>query len=173
MVIEQTLERLATALRTVEECVQSVILTVAEDHPTDEPLLVADLEDKLRDVSARSAEAADLASILTSAASDPPSPSELRRGLARCHTLHLEISRVVRDDLLSWDQGRQIRQLASTRRGAWVPWARAVSVGLAACREPMWAVDEALLDAWQTLADRHGGTDVSVRTIGQQVRLHG
>jgi hypothetical protein len=124
-------------------------------------------------VSARSTEAADLATILTSAASDPPSPSELRRGLARCHTLHLEISRMVRDELLDWDHGHQIRQLASTRRGAWMPWARAVTAGLVACREPMVAVDEALLEGWQTLADRQGGTDVSVQTIGQQVRLHG
>jgi hypothetical protein len=171
MVIEQTLERLATALRTVEECVQSVILTVAEDHPTDEPLLVADLEDQLRDVSARSAEAADLASILTSAASDPPSSSELRRGLSRCHTLHLEISRMVRDRLLDSDKDRQLRHLAVTRRGAWVPWVHAVCEGLGACREPMWAVDEALLEAWQTMADCREGADVSARTVGRQASL--
>lgn len=172
MVIEQTLERLAASLRAVEECVRSVTVTVAEDHPHDEALLVGDLEDKLRDVAARAAEAADLASILTSAAADPPTPTELRRGLARCHELHLQVSRLLRDALLSAGHARQLRQLAAARRGPWVPWSRAVTAGLEACREPMWAVDDDLLEAWQTLADRHGGTDVSVRAVGQQVRLH-
>lgn len=172
MVIEQTLERLAASLRTVEECLHGVTVTVSEDHPDDDALLVGDLEDKLHDIAAQAAEAADLASILTSAAADPPTPSELRRGLARCHSLHLQVSRLLRDGLLAPGHSRQLRHLAASRRGPWVPWVRAVSAGLEACREPLWAVDDALLEAWQTLADRHGGTEVSVRAVGQQVRLH-
>jgi hypothetical protein len=172
VVIEQILERLAASLRTVEECVHAVTVTVSEDHPSDDALLVGDLEDKLRDTAAHATEAADLASILTSAAADPPTPSELRRGLSRCHALHLQVSRQLRDGLLAPGHSRQLRQLAAARRGPWVPWVRAVSAGLETCREPLWAVDDALLEAWETLAERHGGTDVSVRAVGQQVRLH-
>jgi hypothetical protein len=100
----------------------------------------------------------------------PTDLDRARRALTLCqeHFHHIEKQFAV--ELVSYEKLRELARLGRERR-SWLPWANTAKLGIEQCRPPLEKISTALAACWLELAERLGMVSVSVRTIGQQIKM--
>ena len=154
MGLETAFQRLQANLLRLQEAVDALHTTVAEDCPRDdETMLVDRLEDAIVELDSKLDEASDgLRRVLR-----PPGLAgrggAVRNTLLLAHRRTSEFARQYRDALVTYDNICRLRQLGRERGGEWAPWSGAVKEAIERCAAPLDAVDDAIRDCWQEGTD--------------------
>jgi hypothetical protein len=154
----------------LHEVLRSVAVTVTEDPPDGPvPRIVEGLCERVGDAVGAAGEAvAEAASLVDLAEDDPMPTGRIRKALAACHAKHLEVGRVVRDELLDPSYQFELGRVAKSRVAEWSTWVQVVRAGLSGCRAIVATIDDDLLACWTGLAGGTGQINVSVHAVGQR-----
>ena len=172
MAIEAAFLELSRAFNTLRDTLQSLGLTVVEDRPPqDEVLLVERLGNLVEDLRGWAEEGCASMEIAVRAAAHPPDLHAARHalGIANEHFILLEY-RIVGEALAHRTIDGLLR-FGHQRGREWLAWSKSVAQALDTCRAPLQALDEAFLQTWQELGERLGVRSMSLHAtnIGQQL----
>jgi hypothetical protein len=157
MAIEAVFQQLATACNALRAALQSLGLTVIEDRPPhDDILLVERLGNLVDDLRGWAEECC--ASVGT-ARDAVAHPSDLQRaslalGIANERFVLLEYRFF--DEAVTHRTVDGLLRFGQQRGREWLGWSKTVVLGLDSCRAPIRGLDEALLQAWKELGERLG-----------------
>jgi hypothetical protein len=170
--IEATFQALTANFEALRDAVASLRLTVVEDRPPrNEVLLVERLGDAVEDLGGCLEEAAAAAAAALGAVAHPLDGHRARQALALAHERFIRAEYKLVFGLISAEQLEELARFGRRRGDEWLGWTGSVLQALEQCRVPLNEADEALLSAWQELSERLGAGSVSVQTtnIGQQI----
>jgi hypothetical protein len=183
MAIEAVFQQLATTYNALREALQSLGLTVIEDRPPhDEILLVERLGNLVDDLRGWAEEGCESAATAREAAAHPPDLQRARQALGVAHERFLLLEYRFYDEGVTHRTLDTLLRFGHQRGREWLGWTKSVLLALDACRGPIRALDEALLQAWQEFGERLGARSVSLQATNiQQIatpgarrdRLHG
>jgi hypothetical protein len=171
MALEAAFQQLATAFNTVREALQSLGLTVIEDRPPrDEVLLVERLGNLVDDLRGWTEEGCASAAIARDVVAHPPDLQRAREALALAHERFLLLEYRFFDEAVAHRTINALLRFGHQRGGEWLGWTKSVVLALDFCRAPIRALDVALLQAWKEFGERLGARSVCPQTtdIGQQ-----
>jgi hypothetical protein len=175
MSIEGTFRELHIAVQRMHESLHGLRLILVDDQPpSDGTVLVDQFGYAADDLSGWGEEALQaIAAARTVAAEDIIDFDKLRRGLTLCHERQNRIARRFISDVDTYERIDQLLRFGKERRGEWTPWSEGVAQTVARCRVPVLDTSEALLAAWQELAERlgAGGVTVKATNIGQNISV--
>ena len=174
MSLETTFAELCGCLRQLRDALAGLRLTVAEDKPLREDVALVDHRtDTIEDVLGHAEEALEAASRGQRAAQPPTKVDVAREGLSRCHVAFSAAAHKFRADLVSYERVAELVGLGRHRGGEWQAWAVTVREALRRCEQPLYDVNQSLINCWQEVVERAAGTSVSVRTttIGQKILI--
>lgn len=172
MTIEVAFQKLVAKLTIVREELEALGLTVIEDRPAnDEVLLVDRLGDLTMELRGWAEEALASALEAAQAAEHPANLHAACAALIAANQSMIRLRRRFFEDALAHHAIDGLRRASRTRGGEWPSWSQSVVQALNACRPPLRELDEVMLETWAELADRLGSRSVSVQTtsIGQQI----
>ena len=172
MAIEAVFLQLDTACDAVREALQSLGLTVIEDRPPhDEVLLVERLGNLVDDMRGWTEEGCASVGTAREAVTHPPDLQRARQALSVAHERFLLLEYRFFDEAVTHRTIDALMRFGQQRGREWLGWAKSVVLALDSCRAPIRALDEALLQAWRELGERLGARSVSLQTtnIGQQI----
>lgn len=172
MPLEATFHALSVQLRKLRDTFLGVRLTVVEDKPLrDEVVLVDRFGDAVEDLVGWVEESLAAATEGEHAVGNPLDAYRARTALATCQERFNRLAQQFSSELVCYERILELKEFGRRRGGEWLRWTNAVKQGLEQCRQPMQDVNQALSLCWQELAERIGMTSVSVQntTIGQQV----
>jgi hypothetical protein len=165
MAIEAVFEQLATAFNAAREALQSLGLTVIEDRPPhDEVLLVERLANLVDDLRGWAEEGCASARIARDAVAHPPDLQRARQALGLAHERFILVKYRFFDEAVTHRTIEALARFGHQRGREWLGWAKSVVLALDACRAPIRALDEALLQAWKEFGERLGTRSVSLQT---------
>jgi hypothetical protein len=170
--LEMAFHELSVQLRRLRDTFLGVRLTVVEDKPLrDEVVLVDRFGDAVEDGLGWVEEALAAATEGEHALGNPIDMYRARTGLTTCQERFNRLAQQFSSELVSYERLDELARFGRRRGGEWLRWARAVKQALEQCRQPLQEVNQALFLCWQELAERLGMTSVSVQntTIGQQI----
>jgi hypothetical protein len=172
MALEKTFHVLTSRLRKLSDAVTEVRLTIVEDRPARNEVMIVDhFEYGVEDILGWLEESLKAASEAEHAVGHPLDLDRARRALSRCQELFQRTQRRYWSDLISYARLQELTAFGAQRRGEWQGWTESVKKGLEQCRQPFEESDVNVSQCWQELAERLGTTNVSVHTtsIGQQI----
>jgi hypothetical protein len=172
MAIEAVFLHLTSAYAAIRDALHSLGLTVIEDRPPrDEVLLVERLGNLVEDLRGWTEEGCGAADEAQEAITHPADLHRARRALAQANDRLIVVEHRFFGEALSYDTTDALLRFGRQRGGEWLGWSKSVVQALEACRTPLRALDEACLQAWQELGERLGARSVSLQTtnIGQQI----
>jgi hypothetical protein len=172
MPLEKTFRDHTTGLRKLRDRVQELRMTVVEDPPRHRSAaIVESYEYAVEDLLGWVNEALEAAMEAEVSVGEQVDLGAARWSLAVCQDTFHRIERVFSTNLVSYEKMKDLSSFGNERRGEWSAWTATVKLGIDHCREPLDDSRNALAACWQELAERAGGTTVSVRTtnIGQQI----
>jgi len=155
------------------ELVGELRMTVIEDRPLQGVVkLVERVGDNVEDLLGSAEEMRQAAIEAQSAVEHPLDAERARRGLALCHAKFNSCAERYFGDLAGYETMEELVCLGRARRGEWQAWANLVKDTLKRGQQTLFAVNGALLECWQALAERAGIQSISVQTtsVGQQIR---
>jgi hypothetical protein len=170
--IEAEFLRLTTAFEAMREALQSLGLTVIEDRPSHgEVLLVERLGNLVEDLRGWAEEGLATAMRGREAVTHPPDLHRARHTLGVANECFIRLEYRFLDEAVSYETVDALVRFGRQRGREWLSWSGSVVQALDGCRKPLQVLDEALLHAWQELAERLGTRSVSLQTtnIGQQI----
>jgi hypothetical protein len=171
MAIEAVFLQLGTEFTAVAEVLQSLGLTVNEDRPPrDAVLLVERLGDLVEELRGWAADGLAASERAREAVGHPPDFHKGRIALGEAHARFIQLEYRFFDEAVSFATIDGLARFGRQRGGEWLSWSRGVLNGLDACRGPLRAMDETVMRAWQELSERLGPGSLQVLTtnIGQQ-----
>jgi len=172
MPIEAVFVRLTFAYAALRDALQSLGLTVIEDRPPqDEILLVERLGNLVEDLRGWAEEGSLAADQAQQAIAHPADLHRARRSLAQANERLIVVEYRFFSEAVAYDTTHALLSFGRQRGREWLGWSKSVVDALGACRAPLRALDEACLQAWLELAERLGARSVSLQTtnIGQQI----
>lgn len=172
MPLEKTFREHSTGLRRLRERVRELRVTVVEDRPTrNDAAIVDNFEYAVEDLIGWVDEAMEAASEAEVAVGGQVDLNQARQSLTVCQERFRRIEKVFSTNLVSYERMKDLAAFGNERRGEWPSWAATVKLGIEHCRKPLDESRNSLAECWQELAERGGGTSVSVKTtnIGQQI----
>jgi hypothetical protein len=172
MTIEAAFQKLAQKLTIMREELESLGLTVIEDRPGDDEVLLVDrLGDLTMDLRGWAEEALASALEARRAGEHPANLHAARTALAAANLSFIRLRRRFFEDAIAYHVIDGLRRASRARGGEWPSWSQSVVQALNACGPPLRELDEVLLETWAELADRLGNRSVSVQatSIGQQI----
>jgi hypothetical protein len=172
MAIEAAFQHLEATLIAARETFASLRLTVVEDKPLrDEVVLVERLADLIDDLIGWLDEAVAAGADGRAAVCHPLDGYRAREALARANDRFIRLEYKFFAEGVSHEEVSELTQFGRRRGREWLGWARTVVQALEQCRPSVRELDEALLQCWRELAERLGASTVSVQTtnIGQQI----
>ena len=172
MTIEAAFQKLAAKLTFMREEFENLGLTVIEDKPAnDEVLLVDRLGDLTTELHGWAEEALAGALAAAKAVEHPANLHAARTALTEANFSVIRLKHRFFEDAIGHHAIDSLRRASRARGGEWLSWSQSVVQALNACRPPLRELDELLLDAWSELVDRLASRSVSVQTtsIGQQI----
>ena len=172
MAIETVFQELTTRFEAMREALQNLGLTVIEDRPLrDEVVLVDRLGDVVDELRGWAAEGLAAAAQAERAVADPLNGYRARQALAEANERVIRLEYKFLGEAASYETIGDLRHFAHKQGREWLGWLRGVQDGLQACRETLHGLDAALLQAWRELSERLGTRSVSLQTtaIGQQI----
>lgn len=171
MAIEAVFHTLVGRFKAVTDAFQSLRLTVIEDRPTrGEVLLVERLGNLVEDLHGWLVEGLAAAMDARQAVAHPLDGYRARQSLGLANERFIRLEGQFFNEAVSHRMIDGLERFGRQRGGEWFGWARSVVLALQGCRDPLRALDEALLLAWQELCERLGSGALQVQTtsIGQQ-----
>lgn len=171
MALDSLFTTLHAQFAALREALQSLRLTVIEDRPPrDEVLLVERLGNLVEDLLGWSEEGCAATTAACRAVMHPADLARARTALGTANLRFVQLEYGFVGDAVSHRLIDELLRLARSRGPEWVGWSKSVVQALDACRAPLRALDEAFVHTWQELCDRLGMASVSVTTtnIGQQ-----
>jgi hypothetical protein len=175
MLIETTFQVAVERCGTVCERVSELRMTVVEDRPLKDVVKLIDhVGDTVEDLLCSAEEMREAASEAQSAVKHPIDAEQTRRALTACHTKFNHCAICFFSDLANYETVDEVISLGRARGGEWQVWANLVKETLKQCQQTLFAVNEALLECWQALAERAGMQSVTVQntnvgSIGQPI----
>lgn len=172
MAIEAEFMRLGTAFAAMAEVLQSLGLTVNEDRPQhDAVLLVERLGDLVEELRGWTADGLVAAGRARELVAHPPDLQRARLALGEAHERFIQTEYRFFDEAVAFATIDGLVRFGRQRGGEWLSWSRGVVSGLEACRAPLRSLSEALARTWMELGERLGSRSVSFQTtnIGQQI----
>jgi hypothetical protein len=172
MTIEAAFQKLTAKLTMMREEFESLGLTVIEDRPANDQVLLVDrLGDLTTELCGWAEEALASAFKASQAAEHPANLHAARTALAEANLSVIRLEHRFFEDAIAHHAIDGLRRASRARGGEWLSWSQSVVQALNACRSPLRELDEMLLETWAELADRLGSRSVSVQTtsIGQQI----
>jgi hypothetical protein len=172
MALERVFQELIARLRKLRDALKEVRLTVIEDRPREDPVVVVDhFEYALEDILGWLEEAVTSGAEAQQSVALPLNLDRAVRCLSRCQDLFQRIQRSYLVSLISYGRLEELTSVGKEKRGEWQGWAESVKKGLEQCRKPMEDASLALIHCWQEIAERPAGTSVTVQTtnVGQQI----
>lgn len=164
MPLENTFRDLTLALRRLRDNVAAVQLTAREDTPVKGGVMAVDaLSDAVDDALGWAEGSLAAATSAQKAVSSPANLQKARLQLLDSNQRFHNLQGRFFTDLLSYDRLNELVAFSNRRSGEWQAWAQSVRQGLEECMPPMEASGKALLNCWQELAERTGGSSVSVQ----------
>jgi len=170
--LEKAFQELSVRLRKLRDTFLGVRLTIVEDKPLrDDVVLVDRFGDAIEDVLGWIEEALAAATEAEQAVGNAPDMYRARRALTTCQERFHRFDQQYSSELVSYERLDELARFGRQRGGEWRRWASAVKQALEQCRQPLQDVNQALFLCWQELAEHLGTTSVSVQntTIGQQI----
>jgi hypothetical protein len=170
--IEAVFLRLTSAYAALRDALQSLALTVIEDRPPhDEVLLVERLGNLVEDLRGWTEEGYRAAVEARKAIDHPPDLHRVRRALGQGNERLIVVEYRFFGEAVAHDTIDALLRFGRQRGREWLGWSKSVVEALDACRMPLRALDEALLQTWQELGERLATRSVSLQTtnIGQQI----
>jgi hypothetical protein len=173
--MEATLASLVLHLAELQETLGACVLTASEDRPDGRlTRIIQELEEQLEDALGGVVQTAAHATALRAMSAEDPAPyGRMRRELRSCHGRHLEVDRLLRDDLGDPVRQLELARYVQRRGAAWPGWLKIVRDGVDVARSRANSVDDDLLACWVELTDRIGQINVSVQAVGQQFATEG
>ncbi|HUN43651.1 MAG TPA: hypothetical protein VMU81_25425 [Acetobacteraceae bacterium] len=172
MAIEEAFERLVGTFSVAEETFQGLHLTVNEDRPTDGAVLMVErLGNLVQDLRGWLAEGHAAAIDAREAVNHPLNGHRARQALGRANERFIRLEALFFNEAVSHRTIDGLERFGRTRGGEWFGWSGGVAMALQACREPLRALGEAILRAWQELSERLGAGSLLVQNtnVGQQI----
>jgi len=168
--LEPTFRGLSFCLHQLHDAMNELHVTLGDKPPDDESAMADGLESAVLDLMGTLHEARGAALKARRALGHPPDLDRARRALTLCQERFHSFEKQFASDLVSYEKLKELARLGSERR-AWLFWANAVKQGIEQCRQPLEQTSKALAACWQELAERLGMVSLSVRTIGQQIKM--
>jgi hypothetical protein len=172
MALEKTFQELPAELRRLRDTILGLRLTVVEDKPRrDEVVLVEHQGNAVEDLLGWAEEAVVAAVEAQQAVAHPLNEHRARHALTTCQDRYNRLVQQYWSELASYEQIAELMRFGRSRRGEWQAWTRGVRQALEDCRRPLQDAGQALFRCWQDLAERLGMSSVSIQntTIGQQI----
>ncbi len=172
MTIEATFNSLLGNFGALRESLQNLRLTVVEDRPLREGVVIVDrMGDAIDDLSGWLEEGSEGARQAAKAANYPFDGPRAIQGLRDASTRFVRIREKFFFGLASYPQVADLIRLGKSRGREWRAWSGSVKEALDQTGRAISELDQVLLGAWQELAERVSASSVSVRTtnIGQQI----
>jgi hypothetical protein len=172
MAIEASFLHLSSKFDAMREALQSLGLTVIEDRPRhDEVLLVERLGNVVEDLRGWTEEGLVSARAAQEAVAHPPDLHRARLGLGAANERFILLKYRFFGEAVAHETIDGLLRFGRQRGREWLSWSRSVVQALDACRDPLRSLDQAFLQAWQELGERLGARSVSLQTtnIGQQI----
>lgn len=175
MGLEKALKELTNRLRQLADRAQELGLTVHEDQPAkDGAALVDKFEYATLDAQGWLDEALQFAKAAEKAAGHPLDIGRVRYQLAQSQDRFGRVEQTFSTSLFEYERLREVSAFAAEKRGGWPAWVASVKRGIDHCRQPLEESRGLMAECWQEIAERTGGTSVSVKTtnIGQKIEAH-
>lgn len=171
MALETTFRQLSVSLHQLHDAFNALHVTVGDKPPDEEAALTDGLENTLLDVMGTLHEARRSAWQARKAVGHPPDLDRARRALTLCQERFHRIEQQFASDLVSYEKLTELARLGRARGHEWVPWSNSTKEAIELCRGPIELASKALASCWQELAERLGTVNLSVQTIGQQIKV--
>ncbi len=172
MAIEETFERLVGTFSAAEETFQGLHLTVNEDRPlAGAVLMVERLGNLVEDLRGWLAEGHAAAIDARQAVVHPLNGHRARRALGLANERFIRLETLFFNEAVSHRTIDGLERFGRQRGGEWFGWSGSVTMALQACREPLGALGEAILRAWQELSERLSARSLQIHntSVGQQI----
>jgi hypothetical protein len=172
MAIETVFCQLSQKFAALREALGSLRLTVVEDRPQrDDVLLMERLGDMVEDLTGWCEEGSIAAERARRAVTHPVDFATARAALTTANHRFLSLEYGFHSELTTHRVIDELLRLGRRRPPEWLGWAKSVIEALEACRMPLRALDDAFIASWQELAERLGARSMCVlqTNIGQQI----
>jgi hypothetical protein len=170
--IEATFRGLSFCLHQLHDALNALQVTLGDKPPDDESAMADGLETSVLDLMGTLHEARRAGLNARKALGHPPDLDRARRALTLSQERFHRMEKQFASDLVSYEKLKELARLGNERR-AWLPWTNTVKQGIEQCRQPLEQTSKALAACWQELAERLGMVNLSVQTIGQQIKMSG
>jgi hypothetical protein len=170
MALEATFRGLSICLHQLHDALNDLQVTLGDKPLDDESAMADGLEAAVLDITGTLFEARKAAVKARKAVGHPPDLDQARRSLTLCQERFHRFERQFAADLVSYEKLKELVRLGRERK-AWLPWANTVKFGIDQCRPPLERTSQAIAACWQELAERLGTVNLSVQTIGQQIKM--
>jgi hypothetical protein len=170
--IEAVFQQLTADYAALRDALQSLGLTVIEDRPPqDEVLLVERLGNLVEDLRGWTEEGYRAVVEARKAIDHPPDLHRVRRSLGQGNERLIVVEYRFFGEAVAHDTIESLLRFGRQRGREWLGWSKSVVDALDACRTPLRELDGAFLRAWQELGERLATRSVSLQTtnIGQQI----
>lgn len=174
MSLEATLERLRAELARLQDAVSALQVTVSQDKPKHDEVVLADLlDDMATDLLGMLDEATE--SVAQRLADSQPDGQlkKTRRTLYLVQKLTIEFMFKYFSELAAHENISRLLAMGQERGRAWQHWVKAVNMAVERCAAPLRGVENAVLECWNELGEQLARNSVSVQAtnIGQQITL--
>jgi len=170
MALEATFREFWVSLSRLQDAFDALHVTVL-DRLNDEAALADGLEEALLEMIGTLNDTRKAVFEARKAVGHPPDLDQARRLLTVSQDCFHRLERQFAAELISYDKLRQLAQLGRSRGPEWSRWAHSIKQGIEQCGEPIEVSNKALSACWQELAERAGGTSISIRNaiVGQKI----
>jgi hypothetical protein len=170
--IESTFAELQHCLKALQEALEALGMTVDEDRPTRDDVIVASrLSDDLLATRGLLEEVLGAADEAIGAIGYPLDGERARRALILCQQRFQRFAHAFSFELAGYDRLDDLINVGRERGRRWSDWVSVVKQGIEQSRILSEEIGNSLFLCWQELAERIASTSVSIRNtaIGQQV----
>jgi hypothetical protein len=170
MALEATFRNLSMSLDMLHEALNTLHVTLGDKPPDQDLALVDGLENVLLDTLGELHEARKAALNARRTVGPQPDLDRARRALTSCQQRFHRIEQHFSLNLISYEKLKELVRLGEKGK-EWRSWADSTRQGIEQCRTPMEQTSQALAGCWQELAERLGTVNLSVHTVGQQIKM--
>jgi len=170
MALEATFRYLSISLDMLHEALNTLHVTLGDKPPDQDLALVDGLENVLLDTLGELHEARKAALNARRTVGPQPDLDRARRALTSCQQRFHRIGQHFSLNLISYEKLKELVRLGEKGK-EWRSWADSTRQGIEQCRTPMEQTSQALAGCWQELAERLGTVNLSVHTVGQQIKM--
>lgn len=170
MALEATFRELCVSVGNGIECLETLRVMLG-DKPRSEAAIVDGIENSVLAILGLLHESNDAAANALKRVEYPADFDRARRSLAVCQERCHHIERQFSVELASYDKLFELARVGRERGREWLTWSNALRQAIEDCRAPLQSLSVALSRCWQELAERLGMTNISVQSIGQQIKV--